>query len=138
MLFCVMSLFDDVFRTRATATLAVGAAAKQAIQKKIHMDIASTIQHMPLGTIIGRGAMFFGWMVAFLGSMAVIGLLPTVPIFVTGYMKLEGSERWRHVVPMVVVMTSLIYVVFDQLLTIPWPPTLLGYWFPVLKAIPSV
>ena len=35
-------------------------------------------------------------------------------------------------------MLTLIYVVFDQLLAIPWPPTLLGDWFPVLKMIPSV
>ena len=35
-------------------------------------------------------------------------------------------------------MMTLIYVVFDQLLAIPWPPTYLGDWFPALKAIPSV
>ena len=33
---------------------------------------------------------------------------------------------------------GLIYVVFDQLLAIPWPPTLAGMLFPVLHAIPSV
>ncbi len=32
----------------------------------------------------------------------------------------------------------LIYVVFDQLLAIPWPPTLAGMFFPALKFIPSV
>jgi hypothetical protein len=39
---------------------------------------------------------------------------------------------------MAVVMMLLIYVVFDQLLTIPWPPTLLGTHFPAFKVIPSV
>jgi hypothetical protein len=29
-------------------------------------------------------------------------------------------------------------VVFDQLLAIPWPPTYVGDWFPVLHMIPSV
>jgi hypothetical protein len=139
LLFCALSLFDDVFRVRSDRSQTdPTAAAKAAIQKKIHMDIASTIQHMPLATILGRGTVFFGWMVAFLGSMGAIGLLPTVPIFITAYMKLEGNERWRHIIPMFVVMTLLIYVVFDQLLTVPWPPTLLGYYFPVMKAIPSV
>jgi len=28
--------------------------------------------------------------------------------------------------------------VFDRLLTIPWPQTLLGTFFPILKAIPSL
>jgi hypothetical protein len=38
---------------------------------------------------------------------------------------------------MAAVMTALVYVVFDQLLTIPWPPTVLATWFPALKVIPS-
>jgi hypothetical protein len=61
-----------------------------------------------------------------------------VPVFIAAYMKLEGNERWRHIIPMIVAMTLLIYVVFDQLLTVPWPPTLLGEWFPELKVIPSM
>ena len=68
----------------------------------------------------------------------VIGLIPAVPIFIISYMRLEGREKWRIVIPMAVVRRALIYVVFDQLLAIPWPPTLLGTFFPVLKAIPSV
>jgi hypothetical protein len=137
-LFCTLSLADDVFRRPGTAAAGLADTAKATIQKKIHMDVASNIQHMPVATILGRGAVFFGWMIAFLGSMATIGLIPTVPLFIICYMKLEGSERWRIAVPMAAVMTLLIYVVFDQLLTIPWPPTLAGYWFPELKAIPSV
>ena len=36
-------------------------------------------------------------------------------------------------------LTIFVYVLFDQLLTIPWPQTLLGGWFPALKGvIPSV
>jgi hypothetical protein len=137
MLFGGLSLVDDVFRKRGERT-GLADAARKNIQQKIHMDIASSIQHMPLATILIRGAVFFGWMVAFLGSMAVIGLIPTVPLFIIAYMRFEGAERWRYVFPMVAVMTLLIYVVFDQLLTIPWPPTLAGEWFPELKMIPSV
>jgi hypothetical protein len=74
-----------------------------------------------------------------MASMACIGLIPTVPIFVIGYMRLEGREPWRLVLPQAICLTLFIYVVFDQLLTIPWPQTLLGNVFPALKAvIPSV
>jgi len=102
------------------------------------MDIGSKTAHLPGGTILIRGFVFFGWMVAFLCSMAVIGLIPTVPIFVIAYMRLEGPEKWRHAITMAVVMMTLIYVVFDQLLTIPWPQTFLGIYFPWFKFIPSV
>jgi hypothetical protein len=51
---------------------------------------------------------------------------------------LEGPEKWRHAVVMAAAMVMLIYFVFDQLLSIPWPPTLLGTYFPEFKSIPSV
>ena len=40
---------------------------------------------------------------------------------------------------MAVLLTVFIYIVFDQALTIPWPPTLLGDWYPSLKDyVPSL
>ena len=80
-----------------------------------------------------RGGLFFGWMLSFMAVMAVIGLIPTVPIFIISYMRFEGREPWKIVIPMAAVMVLLIYVVFDQLLAIPWPPTLAGLFFPALK-----
>jgi hypothetical protein len=102
------------------------------------MDIASKTGHLPGHIILIRGFVFFGWMVAFLCSMATIGLLPTVPVFVIAYMRLEGTEKWRHAILMAAIMVTLIYSVFDQLLALPWPPTLLGQWLPAFKMIPSV
>jgi hypothetical protein len=133
-----LSLANDIFRKQHVEG-ATGPDGKPAeASQKIHMDIASKTAHLPGHIILLRGFMFFGWMVAFLCSMAVIGLIPTVPIFVIAYMRLEGPEKWRHAALMAVVMVTLIYVVFDQLLTIPWPPTLLGTYFPAFKVIPSV
>jgi TctA family transporter len=130
-----LSLANDIFSKPIVG--ADGVNGRPGSQK-IHMDIASKTGHLPGGTILFRGFLFFGWMVGFLCSMAVIGLIPTVPIFVIAYMRLEGPEKWRHAVIMATVMTTLIYVVFDQLLSIPWPPTLIGQMFPALKVIPSV
>jgi hypothetical protein len=135
---CSLSLANDIFSKTREGNVALADMAKQMVTQKIHMDIASKTGHLPGGTILLRGFLFFGWMVAFLGSMAVIGLIPTVPLFIIAYMRLEGPEKWRHAAIMAAVMTTLIYIVFDQLLTIPWPPTYLGQWFPALKVIPSV
>jgi Tripartite tricarboxylate transporter TctB family len=86
-----------------------------------------------------RGAIFFGWMVGFLGSMAVIGIIPTVPLFIILFMRVEGREPWRIVLPMATIMCLFIYLLFDQLLAIPWPPTVLGDFLPALKGVvPSV
>ena len=111
----------------------------QAVSGKIHMDIASNIAHLPTATILLRGAGFFGWMILFLACMALIGLIPTVPIFIVLFMRMEGHEPWRIVIPMAGVMTLFIYGLFDRLLAIQWPATLLGGMAPVLRAyIPSL
>ncbi|MEA3021661.1 MAG: putative tricarboxylic transport rane protein [Alphaproteobacteria bacterium] len=136
-LFGGLSLANDMFR-RAPGEGGLADKAKAVISEKIHMDIASKTAHLPGGVILLRGFIFFGWMVGFLGSMALIGLIPTVPVFIIAYMRLEGGEKYRHALIMAAVMLTLIYIVFDQLLAIPWPPTVLGDWFPVLKMIPSV
>jgi TctA family transporter len=136
---CGLSLANDVFGKRPDeSNMMLADKAKAVVTQKIHMDIGSKTGHLSGDIILARGFLFFGWMVAFLCSMAVIGLIPTVPLFIVAYMRLEGGEKWRHAVTMAAVMTALVYVIFDQLLTIPWPPTLLATWFPALKVIPSV
>jgi TctA family transporter len=136
-LFCTLSLANDIFK-RSVEDGGLADKAKAVISQKIHMDIASKTSHLSGDIILIRGFIFFGWMLGFLCSMALIGLIPTVPVFIIAYMRLEGGEKYRHAITMAVIMLTLIYVVFDQLLAIPWPPTYLGEWFPVLKMIPSV
>jgi hypothetical protein len=51
---------------------------------------------------------------------------------------MEGPERWSLAIPYAVVLTGSIYVVFHMFMAVPWPPTLIGTWFPALKLIPSV
>jgi hypothetical protein len=137
--FCSLSLLTDVFKSQNIKKARIGADGKAIVEEKIHMDIGSNIDHLGPKVILTRGVIFFGWMVLFLGSMATIGLIPTVPIFIIAFMRLEAREPYRIVVPMAIVMTIFIYAVFDQLLSIPWPQTELGNLFPALKNyIPSM
>jgi TctA family transporter len=136
---CGLSLANEIFsKQHGEGVVGLADKAKAVVTQKIHMDIASKTGHLPGDVILIRGFVFFGWMVAFLCSMATIGLLPTVPVFVIAYMRLEGREKYRHAILMAGIMVTLIYGVFDQLLSLPWPPTLLGDWFPIFKKIPSV
>ena len=102
------------------------------------MDLVTDMSELPVRVILKRAGIFFGWLLAFMASMATIGLIPTTPLFVIAYMRLEAREPWKLVIPQAIGLTLFIYVVFDQLLTIPWPPTFLGELLPALKVIPSV
>jgi TctA family transporter len=135
-LFCSLSLINDVFGLHERE--GAGATGIGAKSQKIHMDIVSKTSHLPGKIVLTRGVAFFGWMAGFMVVMALIGLIPAVPVFIIAYMRIEGREPLKIVIPMAVAVVGLIYVVFDQLLAIPWPPTLAGTLFPALKAIPSV
>jgi hypothetical protein len=134
-LFCSLGLINDVFGLHGRDGAAAGATSKS---QKIHMDIVSKTSHLPGKTVLVRGFCFFAWMAGFMVVMWLIGLIPAVPIFIIAYMRIEGREPLKIAIPMAAAVVALIYVVFDQLLAIPWPPTLAGTFFPVLKAIPSV
>jgi hypothetical protein len=134
-----VSLINEVSRRPHAEAGDLKGEAKEVVEEKIHMDLESDTGHLSLHVILVRGLLFFGWLLAFMASMSVIGIIPTVPLFVVLYMRLEGPEPWKLVVPQAICLTVFIWFVFDQLLTIPWPPTYLGSWAPWLKDfIPSL
>ncbi|MEW6454429.1 MAG: tripartite tricarboxylate transporter permease [Pseudomonadota bacterium] len=134
-----MSLFNEMCR-KPTAAVSAGLAdeAQHQVEEKIHMDLTSDTDHLPLRTILARAARFFGYLIAFMAVMWLIGLIPTVAVFVVFFMRVEGNERWKLVIPYALVLLFGIWVAFDQFMAIPWPPSLLGEIFPALKVIPSV
>ncbi len=134
-----LSLFNDMCRKPGeVASEGLGEKAQHEVEQKIHMDMTSDTGHLSVETIIRRGALFFFYLLGFMASMATIGLIPTVFFFVIIFMRVEGPERWSLVMTYAVVMVLAIYVTFDQFMSVPWPATLLGTWFPVMKFIPSV
>ena len=135
--FATVSLLASLFLSSIPKPGRPGAAVI-ANHPRIHMDLTSDTGDMAPRAVIGRAVIFFGWMVAFLISMAAIGLIPTVPIFVVSFMRLENREPWKLVLPQAVLLTGFIYITFAYLLTLHWPPSLLGELVPALKFIPSV
>src|SRR5262245_17484504 len=133
--FCSLALMTELFKRGTVKAVSLDQKAMAQVQQKMHMDIASTVSHLPVQPMLTRGARFFGWLVAFLLSMKAIGLIPTVPFFIVAFMRLEAREPWRIVIVYALVMGVFIYYLFDQLLAVPWPPSLLGDTFPELRGV---
>ena len=79
-----VSLFNELCRkpTAAVGGSLIDEAQAEVAQtihadEKIHMDLESDTGHLPIRTIVTRAARFFGYLVAFMASMALIGLIPT-------------------------------------------------------------
>ncbi|MFN4282601.1 MAG: tripartite tricarboxylate transporter permease [Alphaproteobacteria bacterium] len=135
-----ISFFYHLCRRPGTKhALGIGEKAQEEIQQKLHMDTATDHSSLSKKTVLLRAGIFFAYTVGFMISMAIIGLLPTIPLFVVAFMRIEAREPWKLVLPQAVVMTLAIWLLFDKLLTIPWPQTYIADWFPFLKGlIPSV
>ena len=132
--FCTLSVVVQVF------SRAVLEARREAgeIREEIVMDTAADHSGMSLTHRLVRAAAFLGYLLLFLLLMWIMGLIPAVPVFVAVFMYVEGREKWSLILAEAVVLTLAIYVIFDKLLQIPWPGTLLGHLFPALTFIPSM
>jgi TctA family transporter len=138
LVFGTISLLNQTLRTEHAPV--ADTDAEQQVTKSLHMDIQAEGQdHMTAKEIGLRGAMFFGWLVGYMASMATVGVLITTTIFIITFMRFEGKEGWKVTLGMTFGVVFMTWLLFDQLLTIPWPPTLLGDMFPALKEIiPSI
>src|SRR5258707_15388648 len=102
------------------------------------MDMHSATGPLPLRTIVTRSARFYGYLLAFMGSMALIGLIPTAVGFIIVFMRLEGPGRWKLIIPYVIVLILGIYIAFDWFMAIPRPPGLPRPPLAAAKSIPPV
>jgi hypothetical protein len=139
LLFAGLSLLNQVLR-RSDAVAGDLPEAELQTRKSMHMDIQSAGQdHMTVRQIGIRGAMFFGWLVAYMASMSLVGVLITSFAFIITFMRIEGKEPWKITLGMAFGVVFTIWGLFDQLLTIPWPQSYLGDAFPALREmIPSL
>jgi predicted outer membrane lipoprotein len=106
----------------------------------VYMDLRiDTGDNLTPRTIVMRAGMFFAWVLGFLLVMALIGMIPAIAVMIIAFMRIEGREPWKLCIVNSAAATALVYVVFDQIIRVPWPSTVLGALVPPLAAIiPSV
>ncbi|MBT4006841.1 MAG: tripartite tricarboxylate transporter permease [Rhodospirillales bacterium] len=136
LLFSAISLFNHTFRNDDDDAVGDDGAK---IRKELHLDTRADDQGLPTRDMLKRAAAFFGWLLGFMVFVALIGMIPTVTLFVIAYMRVEGREPWRLVAILATGMTVFSYLLFEKLLLLPWPATVLGDLFPILHdTIPSM
>jgi TctA family transporter len=124
-----LSLINQVFRKAGIETVADG---------KIHMDLESDTAHLETRTIIRRATLFFGYLLSFMLGTYLVGFVPTLFFFIIAFMRIEAKERWMLVLTYASCMVVFVTIVFDRIMAIPWPETILGTLLPELRFIPSV
>ena len=105
----------------------------------LRMDLESDYGDMDVGSITRRALAVGGWIAVLTMLVWLVGMLPAVLVFIVTYMRVEGGERWRVTLGVAGVMALGSWFLFDQLLRIVWPGSVLGQWVPALRAfVPSL
>jgi putative tricarboxylic transport membrane protein len=77
---------------------------------------------------------YFLWLAGLLGLIALIGFIPGITVFVFVYMRFGFREPAASSLFFAAATTVLCWVLFDKLLAVAWPQSLLGDYFPALRA----
>jgi putative tricarboxylic transport membrane protein len=109
-------------------------------QKTVHADagvqVSARVSDLGVAdnVVRRRAAIFFIWMAAFIGLVALIGFIPAIALFVFAYMRFGFGEPPLSSLGFAIATTVFCTVVFHWALQVAWPPSLLGDLFPALRA----
>ena len=82
-----------------------------------------------------QATFYFAWLAGFLLAIWLIGFLPAIALFVFAYMCFGFGEPATHAAGFAAATTLLCWGLFDRLMAVSWPPSLLGNLIPGLRAM---
>lgn len=103
--------------------------------KSGHMDITTDFTDLKTKVVYCRGTVYFGWCLFYITSAMVIGLLPAMFVFLTSYLIIHSKEKWTTTLIISLTVWIISYLLFHQVLHVPWPSTIIGDIFPSLNLI---
>ncbi len=102
-----------------------------------HLDIEAD-SSIPASVVARRATGFLLWIIGFLASTALVGMLPTTFIFCIAFMRVENREPWGLALAISTSLLIFTWYVFESLLALPWPRPLVSMLFPELRdLVPS-
>jgi hypothetical protein len=88
----------------------------------------------PAPAVLRQSFVYFLWLAGLLGLVIVTGMIPAIALFIFGYMHLGFGEPPGRAAVCGAVTALMCWALFDRLLAVAWPQSLLGDLFPVLRA----
>lgn len=133
----IVSFLNHTFRRPATGGQTSGIRERMLAQARL--DLATDDSGKIDDALVRRRTLVFaGWIAGFIGLTFLIGMLPTIFVFAAAFMLVEG-ERWTLAATVSAGLVVFCWFVFDDLLALPWPDSLLGHMAPGLKdVIPGI
>jgi hypothetical protein len=87
----------------------------QSVRAATGADFANPeLKHTPP---VGRELTQAGWVIGCVVSMILIGILPTVPLYVLASMRLNGRRPWKEAIIAATVAGLFVFVIFEVFLS---------------------
>ena len=120
-----LNLINELFGKEPDAGATVNADGGSGHQMDLGVDA---------GTARRQSVVYFAWLLGFLLAIWLVGFLPAITLFVLGYMCIGFGERAIQSAAFAAVTVLLCWLLFDRLLAVAWPASLLGDLLPNLRA----
>lgn len=103
-----------------------------------HFDLVTDFGDLDRATILRRAVVYFAWCIGYFAAAYVFGLFPTMAVFLITYIRTQGKESWAMTLLVSVGTCIAAYILFHQVLHVPWPQSLIGDMYPVLRTNPHL
>lgn len=100
--------------------------------KAVAHDVALELD-MPESLVRRRAVIFFVWLGLFIGTVAIVGFLPAMFVFVLANMTLIYGQKLSTAALSGAGISVFCWMVFHELLHVTWPMSVLGDSFPALR-----
>ena len=97
---------------------------------KQHESIGIALTRAADDALLQRAMMFFGYLLATIIVMPVIGQKLVLPIFIASYLVRWGSYNWRVALGYAAVGWVFLVGFYDRVLHLHWYPSWLDSWLP--------
>ncbi len=94
-----------------------------------------TLDHLTSSEIARRAVVQIMWFSALLVLAILIGILPAVAVFIPVYIVRETDRGPVFALVIGVLSVTALFLLFDWALHIPWPTSVLGDLYPVLRSV---
>jgi len=96
----------------------------------LKVDTTDILADLPRNEMWRRFLIQCAWVLGLLIGVRLIGMLPAIAVFMVTYMVYFGGARWRTALMITVPMWIIMLMLFDNVLHIPWPDSVLGDLWP--------
>jgi putative tricarboxylic transport membrane protein len=124
-----------VLLERWRAAMPAAAAKTDGNQPDRRMGEPDPLDALGQRELVTRFAAQALWLVGLVTLIYLIGILPGVALFLPAYMIVEGQASARRALVTTAVYMLGMFLLFDRLLHMPWPDTLIGEMWPQLRDV---